>query len=55
MEFHGRYSEDLLLRMLTQVRPETKAEGIEGVWQTMEAEKTGCFVNVVAALFRRLS
>ena len=24
--------------MLTQVRPETKAEWIEGVWQTMEAE-----------------
>ena len=47
VEVHGRYFEDLLLRVLAQVRPETRTEGLECVAQTMEAtnsliRKCGC-------------
>ena len=37
VEVHGRYFDDLLLRMLAQVRPETKVEWIECVLQMVEA------------------
>ena len=47
VEFHGRYFEDLLLRVLAQIRLETKTEWMECVAQTMEAQnsfmrKCGC-------------
>ena len=47
MEFRGRYFEDMLLRVLSQIRPETTTEWMECVAQTMEAlnsliRKCGC-------------
>ena len=37
VEVHGRYFEDMLARVLAQIRPSSRAEWLECIHQTMEA------------------
>ena len=38
VEVHGRYFEDMLARVLAQIRPSSRAEWLECIHQTMEAQ-----------------
>ena len=40
VEVHGRYFEDLLTRVLAQIRPSSRAEWLECTYQTMEAQNS---------------
>ena len=40
VEVHGRYFEDMLTRVLEQIRPSSRAEWLECIHQTMEAQNS---------------
>ena len=40
VEVHGRYFEDMLARVLAQIRPSSRAEWLECIHQTMEAKNS---------------
>ena len=40
VEVHGRYFEDMLARVVAQIRPSSRAERLECIHQTMEAKKS---------------
>ena len=39
VEVHGRYFEDMLTRVLAQIRPSSRAEWLECIHQTMKPKK----------------
>ena len=40
VEVHGRYFEDMLARVLAQIRPSSRAEWLECIHQTMDAQNS---------------
>ena len=40
VEVHGRYFEDMLARVLAQIRPSSRTEWLECIHQTMEAKNS---------------
>ena len=40
VEVHGRYFEDMLARVLARIRPNSRAEWLECIYQTMEAKNS---------------
>ena len=40
VKMHGRYLEDMLIRVLAQIRPSSRAEWLECIHQTMEAQNS---------------
>ena len=52
VEVHGRYFEDMLARVLAQIRPSSRAEWLECIHQTMEGQRILSQDDAAIVLFR---